>query len=384
MLVIGLMSGTSVDGVDAALVDIGDNKIVPHAFITLTYPKKLRERIIQVSNGEKITAGELAELNALIGEIFGKSAIKVCEKASIPISKVELLGSHGQTIAHIPCKGATLQIGEPAVIAEKTGVTVISDFRQADIAARGEGAPLTPMADYFLFRNEKLNRMIVNIGGITNITFIPSAAKNPTEIIGFDTGPGNMMIDGLVQLLTKGKRKYDENGMLALKGQVHEGWLKTILRHPFFKKKPPKSAGREQFGMDYLLSLIKKFNVKSKKDYHDFCATLTAAVAQSIAIQVKRFVLPNNRVDEVLLCGGGYKNSALRKFIEHYFRELVDKQVKVHTTALAGVAPDAREAIAFAVLAYLTWKGQTGNIPSVTGASRPIVLGKISPATPVH
>lgn len=377
MLVIGLMSGTSADGVDSALVEITEREINPLASLTVPYPPYLREKIIQVSSGKKIAAGELADLNVLVGRIFGESAIKVCKKARIPIAKVDLIGSHGQTIAHFPEKRATLQIGEPALIASMTGCPVVADFRQADLAEGGEGAPLTPMADFILFRHKKLNRLIVNIGGITNITFIPAGAKTPDEVIGFDTGFGNMTIDALVQWLTKGKDKYDKNGQLASKGQVNEEWLKTILAHPFFRKKPPKSAGREQFGRSYLLALMKKFDVRSENEIRNLCATLTASVAQSIAMQVRKFILPNHRVDEVLLCGGGHKNRALRKFIESYFRELVNREIKICTTASGGIDPDAREAIAFAILAYLTWKGRSGNIPQVTGASRAVVLGKI-------
>lgn len=377
MLVIGLMSGTSADGVDSALVEITDRKINPLAFLTLPYPPHLREKIIQVSSGKKITAGELAKLNVLVGRIFGESAIKVCKKARISISKVDLIGSHGQTIAHFPEKRATLQIGEPALIASMTGCPVVADFRQADLAEGGEGAPLTPMADFLLFRHKKLNRLIVNIGGITNITFISRGAKTPDEVMGFDTGFGNMTIDALIQWLTRGRDKYDKNGQLASKGQVNEEWLKTILAHPFFKKKPPKSAGREQFGRSYLLSLVKKFDVKSENEIRNLCTTLTASVAQSIAMQVREFILPYHRVDEVLLCGGGHKNRALRRFIDSYFRELVSKEIKICTTASAGIDPDAREAVAFALLAYLTWKGRAGNIPQVTGASRAVVLGKI-------
>jgi len=374
--VIGLMSGTSADGVDAALVDIKDRggrirtKLI--TFLTRRYPPALRQRLLSISEPGAGNAGEVAELNVRVGEIFARTAINVCEIAGVDISKIDFIASHGQTVAHIPAKGATLQIGEATVVAARTGLPVVADFRQADMARGGQGAPLTPIADSHFFRHARRNRVVVNVGGITNVTVLRRTIKSIYDIVGFDTGFGNMALDGMAQIISRGKKTYDRQGRMARKGKVKEDWLKKILAHPFFRKKPPKSAGREEFGAVYLDDLQKQLGVKTRPARLDLIATLTAAIAHATAQAIDRFVMPVEDVDEVLLCGGGANNPVL---VEHFAENM--KPAKLALTDKFGIPADAREAMAFALLGYLTMKRRPGNVPSVTGASEPCILGKI-------
>ena len=268
-LVVGLISGTSMDGIDAALVRISGPATEPRvrmiAFETLAYPTALRQRILGVAAGEPVTAGEISQLNFLLGEFFAEAALRVCRKANVSSKRLTAIGSHGQTIYHqgTPTReggrriSSTLQIAEPAVIAERTGVPVVADFRTADMAAGGQGAPLVPMVDYLLLQDARRGTVALNIGGIANFTVIPAAA-HPQQVFGFDTGPGNMIIDGIVRHFTEGKKSYDAGGRWAAKGQVIEPLLNDLLQLPFFAQKPPKSAGREQFGQKFLQQFFLK------------------------------------------------------------------------------------------------------------------------------
>ena len=266
-LVVGLISGTSMDGIDAALVRISGPATQPRvrlmAFETLAYSATVRQTILRVATGEAATAGEISQLNFLLGELFAEAALRVCRKAKVSPSRLTAIGSHGQTIFHqgTPTReggrkiASTLQIAEPSVIAERTGAPVVADFRTADMAAGGQGAPLVPMVDYLLLRDARKGTVALNIGGIANFTVIPAGAK-PEQVFGFDTGPGNMIIDGLVRHFTKGQKAYDAGGRWAAKGQVIEPLLDEMLRLPFFAQKPPKSAGREQFGQHFSKILL--------------------------------------------------------------------------------------------------------------------------------
>jgi anhydro-N-acetylmuramic acid kinase len=305
--------------------------------------------------------------------------IKLCKIKNIALDSIDLIGSHGQTIFHNP-EGdkyakrkirSTLQIGEPSIIAQRTGITTIADFRPRDMAAGGQGAPLVPFADYFFFRNKYCKRAVQNIGGIANVTYLPADCKI-SDVSAFDTGPGNMIIDRLVNLISNGKNKYDLGGKIAAKGKVHKVILKEMLKHPFLRKHPPKTTGREEFGIQYTDMLYKKMK-KLAISNEDMVATATAFTSESIAQAYKRF-LPSIP-DEIILCGGGGNNTTLIKFLQRGHGE-----VKITTTDEFGINRNAKEAVSFAVLAYMTIKGRASNIPNSTGADQPVILGKIIPA----
>jgi anhydro-N-acetylmuramic acid kinase len=381
-LIVGLISGTSMDGIDAALVRISGPAMQPRVrlmtFATLAYPAAVRQAVLRVATGEPATAGEISQLNFVLGELFADAALRVCRKAEVPTSCLTAIGSHGQTIYHqgAPTReggrkvASTLQIAEPSVIAQRTGAAVVADFRTADMAAGGQGAPLVPMLDYLLLRHQRKGTVALNIGGIANFTVIPAAAK-PAQVFGFDTGPGNMVIDGLVRSFTKGKKFYDAGGRWAASGRLVESVLDQILRLPFFAQAPPKSAGREQFGQAFIDRFfpIRKQAVRRE----DLLRTATELTARTIADALERFVLGNIAIDRVIVSGGGTHNH----FLMARLAELLPK-LQIERSDEFGLNVDAKEAIAFAVLADRALQGLSGNLPSVTGASQPVVLGKIS------
>jgi anhydro-N-acetylmuramic acid kinase len=360
------MSGTSADGVDAAVIDIKNNKVDLLAFDTFVYSPTLRKDILEMGEQKICRPADISSLNFLLGEVFVDAVIKLCRKNKINLKTIDLIGSHGQTIYHNP-EGkihSTLQIGEPSVIAYKTGKTVVADFRPKDIAAGGQGAPLVPFADYFLFKSRK-NRAIQNIGGIANVTFLPANCK-PRQIIAFDTGPGNMIIDRLVFLLTKGRQNFDKDGKIAAKGKNNTKFLNQMLKNPYFRRKPPKSTGRELFGREYTDAFYRKL------PNEDIITTATAFTAISIAAAYKKF-LPK-MPEEIILCGGGARNKTLVNML----RQSINS--KILFTDDFGINSDAKEAVSFAILAYATIKGIANNIPGATGAKQSVVLGKIIPA----
>jgi anhydro-N-acetylmuramic acid kinase len=377
--VAGLMSGTSADGVNAAIIDITKDKINILAYDNFPYPEAVRRAIFKLVESKDAGAADVSHLNFVIGEVFAEAVLKLCRKSGIGLKTIDLIGSHGQTIYHnprgrrlwkrtVPC---TLQIGEPAVIAQRTGITTVSDFRPRDIAAGGQGAPLVPFADYILFRDKKKNRAVQNIGGIANVTYLPANCRRG-EIIAFDTGPGNMIIDGIVSLATRGREKFDSGGKTARRGTVDKELLGNMLQHPFFRIRPPKSTGREMFGRTYRDILYEKVRRRGLST-EDITATVTAFTAASISLSYRRFLpaMP----DEVILCGGGAKNNTLIKML----RKELDG-TKVLTSSKLGINYDAKEAISFAILAYATVKGIANNVPSATGANEALILGKITPA----
>jgi anhydro-N-acetylmuramic acid kinase len=379
MRVAGLMSGTSADGVDATIIDINKDKINVLTYDTFPYPAAVRRGIFKLVESKEAGAAEVCHLNFVIGEVFAEAVLKLCMSSGIDLKTIDLIGSHGQTIYHNPkgrrlCKKmirCTLQIGEPAVIAQRTGITTVADFRPRDIAAGGQGAPLVPFADYVLFRDKKKNRAIQNIGGIANVTYLLAGCQIQ-DIIAFDTGPGNMIIDGIVSLATKGKEKFDLGGKMAWQGTVDRELLNNMLRHPFFRKRPPKSTGREMFGIEFCDALYRRARKKGLS-IEDIAATVTAFTAASIGLSYKRFLpaMP----DELILCGGGVMNNTL---IEMLREELVG--IKIFTSSKLGINYEAKEAISFAILAYATIKGIANNVPSATGAEQSLILGKIVPA----
>lgn len=370
---IGLMSGTSCDGVDAALVRIkgtGEQMAIkPVNFKSFPYDKDVRTRLFS----PRIDARELCALNFEVGRHLAEAAAAMIEIANQQPCEVDFIASSGHTIAHLPPRNSdqigTLQIGEPAVIAERCKIPVISDFRQRDMAAGGQGAPLVPYADYVLFHREDRTTALLNIGGIANLTVVP---PNPIDLIAFDTGPGNMAIDGAMRLLTSGEKYMDKNGATAAKGVVIDEFLDYLLGHPYFNDPPPKSTGREDFGPEVYL----RDAIASRRDHspEDIMATVTTAVAYSIVRAYNRFVKPNYEVTRFVISGGGAHNATLIKRIKAGL-----PGVTVRLSDSYGIPADAREAIAFAILGNETICGTPANVPQATGASHPAVLGKITP-----
>jgi len=379
MRVAGLMSGTSADGVDVAIVDIAERKVHLRAFEMFSYPPALRAEILRLCRPESARLDNICHYNFVLGEVFADALVKLCSKSGISLGSIDVIGSHGQTIYHSPrarrysrrAIRSTLQIGEPSVIAQRTGVTTVADFRPRDIAAGGQGAPLVPYADHVLFGHKRLSRAVQNIGGIANVTFLQGGCKSD-EILAFDTGPGNMVIDGIIRLATDGKQNFDWGGKMATRGIVDNKLLGEMLRHPFLRRRPPKSTGREEFGAAFAERIYRRGGRKGTSDA-DIVATVTAFTAQSIAQAYRRFLpaMP----DEMILCGGGAHNSTL---VEMLRGELAE--VKMLSTGDFGINVDAKEAVSFAILAWATIQGMANNVPGATGAEQPVVLGKIVPA----
>lgn len=376
MRVIGLMSGTSMDGVDAALIeingDVGDVQWALLRFRTEAFGAEERARI-----HEAITAGSapaLCRLHADLGEWFARAALAVCADAGLEPRDVDLIGSHGQTVWHDPPgaeRGATLQLGDPATIAERTGIPVVSDFRTRDIAAGGQGAPLVPWADLHLYAADR-QRALLNIGGMANVTRVP--AKGMDEpLLAFDTGPGNALIDGAVELATAGDQRYDQDARMAREGVVDEALLAELLAHPFFSRQPPKSTGREVFGRPYVEAIVARRPPRSHADWCSLVATLTAFTATTIADALDRWVLPHG-VAELVVTGGGARNPQVIELLRARL------PVPVHTGEDVGIDSDAKEAIAFAALAWAHARGLPGNVPAATGAAGPRILGSYTPS----
>lgn len=383
-LVVGLMSGTSCDGIDACLVRITGNStnttfdIIGHE--TWPFSNTIRKLILDASDRETGTVDKICRLNFTLGKLFADAVKFICNKCSIPVSEIDIIGSHGQTIYHIPKSkssgddtlGSTFQIGEPSVIAQETGITTIADFRTRDVAAGGEGGPLTAYADYVLFRDYREGRAIQNIGGIANVTFIPDSCSI-NDVIAFDTGPGNMIIDRFMEIITNGKSNYDKNGELASKGKLNQDLLKRLCLHPYMAKRPPKTTGREEFGLQFSDNLYKEIE-RDKIDVLDALTTVTAFTAKSISDSYKKFIAPTHTISEVIVCGGGVFNKTLLKYLKDYLED-----VKVRRIDDFNIPSEAKEALSFAILANETICGNPGNVPSATGAKEQVVLGKIVP-----
>lgn len=383
MKAIGLMSGTSSDGVDAALVEIGCRKSNVHvemvAFHTLPYPRSLQRRILSASVSG--TVSELCHLNALLGEWFANAALGVIRAAKLHPKDIDLIGSHGQTVQHLPYGikdsgvgiiRSTLQIAEPAVIAERTGITTVANFRQRDIAAGGQGAPLTSGVHALLFRHPRLARLIVNLGGISNVTHLPRGS-GVNGLIAFDTGPANMVLDGLMARTTNGRTLMDREGRLTGRGKVDGRLLAKLLAHPYLSQAPPKSTGREAFGAKMLDELM-RMQQAQQLPIENLLATCSRWTAEAVGT-ARRWI--HGELDEVIVGGGGVRNRAIMRHLAEVFTP-----VPVSTFESHGWDSKALEAVAFAVLAYQTATNQYGNVPSVTGASHPSVLGCIVPNGP--
>jgi anhydro-N-acetylmuramic acid kinase len=385
MIVAGIMSGTSADGINVAIARLDDHgfetKLELVAHREFPFPANVRKFILSVMNAEAKIA-DLARLNILLGELYAEAFEKTATEAQAGVS---LIGCHGQTIYHQGEKknflgrqiAATWQIGEGAILAARTGIPVVSDFRQADMAAGGKGAPLVPFLDYMLYRDPQRGRIVQNIGGIANLTAIPAGTgagggTRPERVIAFDTGPGNMVIDGVMERLYH--KPFDQDGKIAAKGKVKEAVIKKIVRGSYFRTKPPKTAGREEFGREFVEQFLRACG---KIDREDVVATATALTAHSIVNAIREF-LPGSLGEErsfndMIISGGGSRNCTLVRMIT----ELLP-YISVRTSDAYGVPAEAKEAVAFAVLAYQTWHKSPSSIPSATGADYPAVLGKIS------
>jgi anhydro-N-acetylmuramic acid kinase len=377
--VVGLMSGTSADGVDAALVRISGGpdaiRVKPLAFSALSYPRGLQQRIVRAAVDGTVT--DICHLNAVLGEWFGRAALRVITQSGLRPSQIHFIGSHGQTVHHLPTPvreygigriRSTLQIAEPSIIAERTGITTVANFRPRDMAAGGEGAPLAPYAHYILLRDPHRSRLIVNLGGIGNVTYLPAGAAL-TAVRAFDTGPGNMVLDALMQHLSDGRLSMDRNGRLASKGTVDLALLNTMLAHPFLTKRPPKSTGREEFGSRFIARILKD----TRRSIHPEDLLATASLFTAVSVGLARRWLPG-KVEEVIVAGGGAHNRSVMADLASVFDPTPVKR-------LDDLGWDSRafEAIAFALFAYQTMNGVCTNVPSVTGASHPVVLGQITP-----
>lgn len=382
--VIGLMSGTSCDGIDACLARITGNGLSTEidiiGFETYPYKNEIRELIFKASQVKTGSVDKVCQLNFTLGKLFADAARQIAGKSLVSLSDIDIIGSHGQTIYHVSALKekadkevrSTLQIGEPSVIAHETGVTTVADFRTRDIAAGGEGAPLVPYADFILFGRDGIGRAIQNIGGISNVTFLP-ADCGINDIIAFDNGPGNMIIDRFAEIITDGKFKYDKNGELALKGKLNQGLLERLRSHPYLSIPPPKSTGREDFGIQFSDNLYKELK-QDNVAVLDAIATITAFTAMSISDSYKKFIQPSYKISEVVMSGGGVHNPVLFRFLKDYLED-----IKLRKADEFGIPSDAKEALAFAILANETICGNPGNVPSATGAKERVILGKIVP-----
>jgi anhydro-N-acetylmuramic acid kinase len=407
--VAGLMSGTSADGIDVAIIDLGPRKLDLLAFDMFPYTRPMREAIFRLFDMRTSSADQVSAMNVAVGECFADALVRLAKRHRIPLDSIDLVGSHGQTIWHEPDGRtiggrrvrSTLQIGEPSVIAQRTGITTVADFRPSDLAAGGQGAPLVPLTDLILLGHPSRTRAIQNIGGIANVTYLPKIGTDPVfpggagsingvrpyflfdrlnvpersvaKVVAFDTGPGNMIIDRAMQILSGGRKAFDENGQLAARGKPDEAVLAELLRHPYLRRRPPKTTGRELFGRqftDELCARLQKQGLASA----DIVATVTAFTARSIADAYRRF-LPG-QVDDVVLCGGGARNATLTAMLAGALAP-----AKVMPMDELGINADAKEAISFAILATTTYLRLPGNVPTATGAKRRVVLGKIVPGS---
>lgn len=378
---VGLMSGTSADGIDAVVAALAGRgrqlRATIRAHVHQPFRSQLRKRILHASlHG---TVAEICELNFQLGEQFALAARAAIARAKLAPSQVAAIGSHGQTVHHLPNSKypSTLQIGEPSVIAERTGILTVADFRVRDMAAGGQGAPLVPFADWALFTDAARPRIVQNIGGIGNLTFLPPQAELP-EVIAFDTGPGNMVLDAVVTKLSGGDRTYDRGGRWAARGKCSTRLLAWCLQHPYLARKIPKTTGREEFGERFVERFFAAGRARKLSDA-DLVATATAFTAESIAAAYRRFIIPRIRRNDlpklqIILGGGGAKNPTLIRMLGERFPV---GSLKTHDDF--GVDNSAKEALAFALLAQATLRGEPSNLPSVTGARHAVLLGKIVP-----
>ena len=384
MKCLGLMSGTSMDGVDCAVIDVRPGRVTLRitllAHRTYPYPPAIREHLLSLVRPGAVetrtgTVAEVSRLHAAVGEVFARVAGRTIRQAKLSAKDIAVIGSHGQTVWHsparVPVPGAgpvrsSLQIGDPSVIAERTGITTVADFRARDLAAGGEGAPLTPYVHYHVFQSRQRSRLIVNLGGIANVTWL-SKNGGLRDVAAFDAGPCNLLLDGLMGQATHGQQSIDRNGALASRGCPQDVLVAELLRHPFFARRPPKSTGREEFGEGYIRR-VRRFAARHDLSLEDTLASGCVAIARAIRESGAW------AVDEVIAGGGGVRNRGLLRALKREFGP-----GSVMSMERAGVKSRALEAMAFAVLAHETIRGVPANLPWVTGAKSPVVLGSVTP-----
>lgn len=383
--VVGMMSGTSVDGVDAALIELtregGAPRVKLLAFENIPYPQGVRERVFELFRPETSTVDRIGYMNFLLGELYARAALSVIAKAGLTSADVDLIGSHGQTIWHEPEARETdgmpirytVQIGEGAVIAARTGIPTVSDFRVADMAVGGQGAPLVPFSEYLLYRREDESILLQNIGGIGNMTVLPAGAT-PEQVFAFDTGPGNMIIDAVAAAISGGRLKCDVNGGIAARGKVDEELLARLQKDEYYARRPPKTTGRERFGTQYAQRILDD-RARHPISDEDLLATVTYLTAWSIFDACERFALPVCKPAELIVGGGGSYNKTLLKDLSGLFGT---RGIAVRTQEDLGFNSDAKEAVAFALMADCFVRGEANVLPSVTGASAASVMGKLS------
>lgn len=379
--IVGLMTGTSADAVDAALVRIhglgAEERPEIVAYRETPLDPRLRREVLDVAGAERVAPERILLLDRALGECYAAAVLSLLAEARVDPGTIDAIGSHGQTIRHIPRdagggEASTFQIGSAAVLAERTGRLVVSDFRSRDTAAGGEGAPLVPIADWWLFRSPDESRVLLNLGGIANTTFLPKASAL-SEVIAFDTGPGNAVLDALARIRSEGALERDEDGRLAAQGQASAALLAELLADPFFALPPPRSTGRERFGEHYARQ-VRELGLGMGLSEDDVLATAVELTAASVASAIGKFIAPRGRIDRVFASGGGVRNPTLMGALE---RRLAPAPLR--PLGDLGVPPESKEALAFALLAHLTLSGLAGNVPSATGASRGVVLGSITP-----
>ena len=383
--VVGMMSGTSVDGVDAALIELSREGGAPRvkllAFENTPYPQGVRERVFELFRPETSTVDRIGYMNFLLGELYARAALSVIAKAGLTSADVDLIGSHGQTIWHEPEARETdgmpirytVQIGEGAVIAARTGIPTVSDFRVADMAVGGQGAPLVPFSEYLLYRREDESILLQNIGGIGNMTVLPAGAT-PEQVFAFDTGPGNMIIDAVAAAISGGRLKCDVNGGIAARGKVDEELLARLQKDEYYARRPPKTTGRERFGTQYAQRILDD-RARHPISDEDLLATVTYLTAWSIFDACEHFALPVCKPAELIVGGGGSYNKTLLKDLSGLFGT---RGIAVRTQEDLGFNSDAKEAVAFALMADCFVRGEANVLPSVTGASAASVMGKLS------
>ncbi len=380
-LVVGLMTGTSADGVDAALVRFhGSGLGAMHevlAYEETPLPAALRSEVLSCASADEIAPERLMRLDAALAETYAAAVATLLSSARVSANEIAAIGSHGQTVRHLPRaetggRAFTLQLGSASTLAERTGITVVSDFRSRDTAAGGEGAPLVPIVDWWLFRHPAESRVLLNLGGMANVTHLPAGGALEASLA-FDTGPGNAVLDGIVGEATAGLARQDDGGRMAAQGRPHEGLLQELLADPFFAQPPPRSTGRERFGLRYA-GRVREIAESLGLSLEDTLATAVELTAASIADAIHAHLVPRGGVHAVFASGGGVRNAtlmvALRRRLEG---------IKVSRLDELGVAPDSKEALAFALLAHLTLCGEPGNVPSATGARHAVILGSVTP-----
>jgi anhydro-N-acetylmuramic acid kinase len=383
--VVGLISGTSADGIDAALVEVSGVGLRAHlrliAGLTVPFRPSDRDELFRMFDPSTATVDRITAFNFHLGDLFAEAALAVIAQAGVPVADVDLVGSHGQTIWHIPAPdGSTLQIGEPAVIAERTGLPVVADFRVADMAAGGQGAPLASYFDLVVFRHPTLNRAAQNIGGIGNVTYLPARKPDgcgPEDVLAFDTGPGNLVIDAVVAEVTGGQQAFDQDGAIAARGRISDEWLAQLLADPYLHQQPPKTTGREIYGSPFARRLLSEARAR-RLSADDTVATVSALTADSIVAAYREFLLPRGPLHEVVLSGGGSYNGFLRR------RIAAALGIPVRTSEDLGINGKLKEAMMIALLASDAVAGVPTNVPAATGARGPRVLGKFVPPPLPH